>query len=451
MTTGVDLAGQPHQRTSVLLRRWLAETHTPVAEGPLRLTIGSLRLRTDVVYDSPTGAHGFGPIHVLDATGGPVEVAEPALLAAACSADARARALPDAPINAAGSGSLLDWLVDALPRRAVDPLALPEDLVAVARSVSDAEEAQRWLSSHVEGRLLPAVRGWQPGDVTGATAALLTRGALTVIGLLGRRGVVHEADLLAALADRLRAVAEAYPDLEWLVGHWLTSPTLTDLAALNGSGLRYRAESGEIRVQAVPFEVRNPLRSDVPDVPGVPIPELGAGWSLRPVRVDGADGGPDVELVHRWMNNEHVAVNWDQAWPVAQWRDELAGQLAGQHSVPCIVGLDGRDVGYVELYRVQRDKLARCYSHEPHDLGVHIAIGEPDAIGRGVGSALLRAVAEGLLAADRECRRVVAEPNVHNGASVGAFGKAGFDRAAEVGLPNKNSALMVFARPASGE
>jgi RimJ/RimL family protein N-acetyltransferase len=104
----------------------------------------------------------------------------------------------------------------------------------------------------------------------------------------------------------------------------------------------------------------------------------------------------------------------------------------------------------VELYRVQRDKLARCYSHEPRDLGVHIAIGEPDAIGRGVGSALLRAVAEGLLAADRDCVRVAAEPNVHNGASVGAFGKAGFGWVAEVGLPNKNSALMVFGRAASG-
>jgi hypothetical protein len=54
-----------------------------------------------------------------------------------------------------------------------------------------------------------------------------------------------------------------------------------------------------------------------------------------------------------------------------------------------------------------------------------------------------------LLAADPACRSVVAEPNVHNGASVGAFGKAGFAQAAEVGLPNKNSALMVF--PRSGE
>ncbi|WP_263251408.1 GNAT family N-acetyltransferase [Saccharopolyspora rosea] len=437
MTTDADLAGQAHQRSAALLRRWLAETHTPVAEGPLRLSIGPLRLRTEVVYDSPTGAHGFGPIHVVDGADAVVAVAEPGVLAAACAAEARARALPDAPVNEPGARSVVDWLVTALARREVDPLPLAEDLVAVGRSVTDAAEARRWLSAHVEGRLLPGLVGADGSRC----ATLLTRGALAVIGLFGRRGVVHEADLIAALAAELRALAETHPDTEPVVRHWLTSPTLTDLAVLNGSGLRYREEAGRVRPEPVPFEVPNPLRPPAPDVPGVPLPELGEGWSLRPVGLDG-----DVELVHRWMNREHVAVNWHQDWPLDRWRDELTAQLDGRHSLPCVVSRDGRDVAYLELYRVVRDKLARCYVHDPHDLGVHIAIGEPDAIGRGVGSSLLRAAALGLLAADPACRRVVAEPNVHNGASVRAFGKAGFERSREVGLANKNSALMVFAR-----
>ena len=90
--------------------------------------------------------------------------------------------------------------------------------------------------------------------------------------------------------------------------------------------------------------------------------------------------------------------------------------------------------------------MATCYPYASHDLGVHIAIGEPDAIGRGTGSSLLAAAAKGLLDADPASARVVAEPNVHNRASIGAFGKAGFRRAAEVGLAGKNSALMVFDR-----
>ncbi|MFC7342286.1 GNAT family N-acetyltransferase [Saccharopolyspora griseoalba] len=448
MGNGADLVGRTHQRASVLLRRWLAETHTPVVEGELRVTIGSLPLHVDVVYDSPTGAHGFGSIRVLDAGGDHVVSADPALLVAACSADARARSSPESPINRPESGSLVEWLLHALPRREVDPLPHAEDLVAVARSLSNAAEVQRWLTAHVEERMLPEVLAWDGTDRGDITAQLLSRGALVVIGLLGRRGVAREDHLLGELARRLTALAERNPGAAGLVEHWLTSPTLTDLAALNGSGLRYRDDSGAVRVRPVPFEFRNPLVGPAPAVPGVPLPELD-GFTVRPVRVTGDDGGPDVELVHRWMNREHVAVNWNQDWSLPVWRDELAEQVAGDHSLPCIVGLDGRDVAYLELYRVRPDKLASCYPHGPRDLGAHVAIGEPDAIGRGVGSKLLRAAAEGLLEADPLAERVVAEPNVHNRASVGAFGKAGFARAAEVGLANKNSALMVFER--SGE
>ena len=115
------------------------------------------------------------------------------------------------------------------------------------------------------------------------------------------------------------------------------------------------------------------------------------------------------------MHAEHVAVNWNQAWTRQRWYDELRTQLTGAHSVPCLVSRDGREIAYVELYRVVRDKLGDCYPLHPRDLGVHIAIGEPDAIGRGLGSSLLRAVARGLQAADPECRRVVAEGGVAAG------------------------------------
>jgi RimJ/RimL family protein N-acetyltransferase len=174
-------------------------------------------------------------------------------------------------------------------------------------------------------------------------------------------------------------------------------------------------------------------------VPGVPVPRLAGGWSLRPVRPHAGD----VALVHRWMNLPHVAAGWQQDWSLARWHAELAAQLAGDHSLPCMVSLDGRDVGYVEIYRVIRDRLARCYPHHPHDLGVHVAIGEPDAVGRGLGSSLLRAVSDGLLAADPHCLRVVAEPDVHNGASIGAFRNAGFVQEREIGLPGKTAALMI--------
>jgi len=428
-------------RTAVLLRRWLAETHTPVAEGPLKITIGPLRFAAEVTYCSPTGAHGFEGIRVADSG----EPAESALLAAACSADARGRAVPEAAINRPESGTLVDWLLHAVGNELLDPLSgKNDDLDVLAGHVATPDEARRWLVSHVESTLTPALRNLDPkADLEDVTARLLSRRSLAAIGRFGLRGMADERELLDSLAQALVGIADTYPETERVVRHWLESPTLTDLAVVNGSELRYRVD-GRIDVQPVRHELPNPLRgkSDEPSVPGVPIPELGEGWSLRPVELDSGD----PELVHRWMHAEHVAVNWNQAWTRQRWYDELRTQLTGAHSVPCLVSRDGREIAYVELYRVVRDKLGDCYPLHPRDLGVHIAIGEPDAIGRGLGSSLLRAVARGLLAADPECRRVVAEPNVHNAASVAAFGKAGFHRAREVGLPGKNSALMVHPR-----
>ncbi|NUP75983.1 MAG: acetyltransferase [Nonomuraea sp.] len=172
-----------------------------------------------------------------------------------------------------------------------------------------------------------------------------------------------------------------------------------------------------------------------------PLPQVEPPWGIRPVSPE------DARLVWRWMNEPHVAAAWDQAWPLDRWTAELTSQLAGDHSLPCVVTYAGRDVAYVEIYRVCRDRLAALYAGDPHDLGVHLAIGDAADTGHGLGSRLLRAVAGGLLAADPACARVVAEPNVLNAPSIRAFGNAGFHRAGDVEFPHKRAALMIRPRP----
>jgi RimJ/RimL family protein N-acetyltransferase len=160
----------------------------------------------------------------------------------------------------------------------------------------------------------------------------------------------------------------------------------------------------------------------------------------------------DVDLVTEWMNAPHVARFWQQAWPRRRVADYLGDQLAGTVSRPCLGLLDGRPVSYWEFYRAALDPLAEVYPARPHDLGVHVLIGELTRTARGVGSALLDAVRAGLLAADPDCGRIVAEPDVANVASVRAFRRAGFTQAGEVRLPTKTAALMIAVRPtAEGE
>ncbi|MEU9286671.1 GNAT family N-acetyltransferase [Streptomyces sp. NPDC048275] len=174
---------------------------------------------------------------------------------------------------------------------------------------------------------------------------------------------------------------------------------------------------------------------------GPTITPLGT-FHLVPVRVE-----RDLPLITRWMNDPAVAEFWELAGPESATEAHLRLQLDGDgRSVPCLGVLEGTPMSYWEIYRADLDLLARHYPSRPHDTGVHLLIGSVANRGRGLGSALLRAVADLVLDKRPSCARVVAEPDLRNTPSVSAFLSAGFRFSAEVDLPDKRAALMVRDR-----
>ncbi|MEU9216282.1 GNAT family N-acetyltransferase [Streptomyces sp. NPDC048376] len=155
----------------------------------------------------------------------------------------------------------------------------------------------------------------------------------------------------------------------------------------------------------------------------------------------------DAALVARWMNDPAVAAYWELTGPQNVTADHLRAQLTGDgRSVPCLGTLDGVPMSYWEIYRADLDPLARYCPLRPHDTGVHVLIGEDADRGRGLGTELIRTVADLVLAGRPACTRVLAEPDVRNRSSVAAFLGAGFRLAAEVDLPAKRAALMIRER-----
>ncbi|MFJ8080198.1 GNAT family N-acetyltransferase [Streptomyces sp. NPDC096205] len=165
-------------------------------------------------------------------------------------------------------------------------------------------------------------------------------------------------------------------------------------------------------------------------------------FQLIPVRLE-----RDLPLIVRWMNDPAVAAFWELSGPPQVAEEHLRGQLTGDgRSVPCLGLLNGSPMSYWEIYRADLDPLARHYPARPHDTGVHVLIGGVADRGRGLGSTLLRSVADLVLDSRPACARVVAEPDLRNTPSVSAFLTAGFRFAAEVDLPGKRAALMVRDR-----
>ncbi|MFJ9153666.1 GNAT family N-acetyltransferase [Streptomyces sp. NPDC102270] len=177
-----------------------------------------------------------------------------------------------------------------------------------------------------------------------------------------------------------------------------------------------------------------------------PITTPAGVFHLVPVRVE-----RDLPLVCRWMNDPAVAAFWELAGPQNVTEDHLRSQLAGDgRSVPCLGVLEGTPMSYWEIYRADLDPLARHCPARPHDTGIHLLIGAVTDRGRGLGSTLLRAVADLVLDRRPFCARVIAEPDLRNIPSVTAFLSAGFRFSAEVELPGKRAALMVRERSLRG-
>ncbi|MGW5307040.1 GNAT family N-acetyltransferase [Streptomyces griseoluteus] len=207
--------------------------------------------------------------------------------------------------------------------------------------------------------------------------------------------------------------------------------------------LRLPAEFTALRA-ALPGQAPPPHDGALPD--GVhtwgPTPTPVGTFELAPVRLE-----RDLPLVHGWMNDPAVAEFWELAGPQDRSERHLRAQLDGDgRSVPCLGMLDGTAMSYWEIYRADLDPLARFYPARPHDTGIHLLIGDGAHRGRGLGSALLTAVAEQVLERRRACTRVVAEPDIRNTPSVTAFHRAGFRCRAEVDLPGKRAALMIRDR-----
>ena len=194
-------------------------------------------------------------------------------------------------------------------------------------------------------------------------------------------------------------------------------------------------------------EVTAGLAAAVVEAGPPPVPVLAPPWSIRGVR----PGGGDPELVSRWMNEPHVARFWEQDWPPARWAGAIAGQLAGDYSRPYLVSHAGSPLAYVEIYRVTRDVVGLHYPADPHDLGVHLAIGERERTDRGHGRAMVRAIAHGLAAADPRCRRVLADPDERHTMARRMFLGAGFRLAGVSDLGHKRAALHVYEHHTTDE
>jgi len=138
----------------------------------------------------------------------------------------------------------------------------------------------------------------------------------------------------------------------------------------------------------------------------------------------------DLALVRRWLEEPHVA----QWWPEREKQAQSIAEHLSEPSMRCLIlQIDGRDVGYLQVYDPHHEpctapdgtKISHPYRDQPPGTrGIDLFIGEATWLGRGHGPRLVARVLRDLFAAGAPC--VVTDPDPTNCNSIAAFSKAGF-------------------------
>ena len=153
-------------------------------------------------------------------------------------------------------------------------------------------------------------------------------------------------------------------------------------------------------------------------------------YEFRPMSAD------DLPLLRDWLARPHVA-EW---WHDADEFEFVSGDLGHHDMAQFIVSIDARPLGYLQCYRM--GEWHAGFGPQPAGTrGIDQFIAEPDQVGRGHGSAFIRAFIEGLL--DTGTPRVVIDPSPSNPRAIRAYEKAGFVRDREIHTPDGIALLMV--------
>lgn len=91
----------------------------------------------------------------------------------------------------------------------------------------------------------------------------------------------------------------------------------------------------------------------------------------------------DMALVHKWMHEPHVIPQWQLNKSETELKVYYEKMLADDHHRILIVGVNGKDVGYTEIYEGKRDRLGLYYDGDELDLGWHLLFGEKSVFGKG--------------------------------------------------------------------
>ena len=160
----------------------------------------------------------------------------------------------------------------------------------------------------------------------------------------------------------------------------------------------------------------------------------------------------DLPMLHDWLNRQHIVRWWggEEARPTLDevQRDYLPSTLASAGVTPYIAMLGSEPIGYAQSY-IALGSGDGWWEEEtdPGVRGIDQSLANPDQLGQGLGTWLVKALVD-LLFSDPRVTKIQTDPAPDNGRAIRCYEKAGFQRVKTVVTPDGPAVYMLMTRQA---
>lgn len=147
--------------------------------------------------------------------------------------------------------------------------------------------------------------------------------------------------------------------------------------------------------------------------------------------------------LHRWFHMPHVA----QWWPVPRENEDFFNSFLKRirsGTKPYLVLCNDHPIGYIQCYSVDLTTNTWLPKLSGNIIGTDQFIGEPDYLGKGIGTLFITAFVKNLLAKDNTLT-IIVDPYPTNLIAIKCYEKVGFKKLGEYQAPWGPVLLMTYS------
>ncbi len=158
----------------------------------------------------------------------------------------------------------------------------------------------------------------------------------------------------------------------------------------------------------------------------------------------------DLPMLHEWLNRPHIAEWWggDETRPTLEEvrQHYLPRVLAEEAITPYIAMLGHEPIGYAQSYIAMGSGDGWWEDEtDPGVRGIDQLLANPEQLGKGLGTRLVRGLVE-LLFADQAVTKVQTDPTPRNLRAIRCYEKAGFVQHKVISTPDGLAVYMIQTR-----